>query len=234
MGLWKLPLKERRKHKKVVGVVPDLHFPYQAHGYLGFLERTFKERGVTDIVIIGDMLDNSTISHWGGNINNTLSAVTEFQEALKEVERLKEAFPYAVFIMGNHDLWIEKTASKGGLPKEFLKSFKDLLDLPDTWKLRKNYTIDGVRYEHGDRFNGISSYRRAAEINRMSTVIGHTHSNGAIHYTNNGEDTIFGMNVGALIDDNAIAFEYGSKNPRRAVLGCGVVYSRTHAEFIPK
>jgi len=40
---------------------------------------------------------------------------------------------------------------------------------------------------------------------------------------NNGEDTIFGMNVGAGVDANHLALSYGRYSLKKPVFSCGVV-----------
>jgi hypothetical protein len=41
------------------------------------------------------------------------------------------------------------------------------------------------------------------------------------------------MAVGCGIDKNAYAFEYGRDFKKRPILGCGIVFSPTNAQFIP-
>ena len=76
---------------------------------------------------------------------------------------------------------------------------------------------------HGTGFSGQYAHIRAAEANRQSTVIGHTHSTAASNYLVSENDRIFAMNIGCGIDRKTYAFEYGRDLPKKPVLACGVV-----------
>jgi hypothetical protein len=230
--LWQLPEEEKRKHPKVIGVIPDLHFPFSKKEYLDFLVKTFKSRKVTDIVFIGDMIDNYTLSKFGA-IPEALNALEEKRTAQYWVNKYIAEFPIAKFIIGNHEQRIEKRLAEIGIPREFLKSFKDLFFLPNTWEIGDYFIIDGVHYSHGTGFSGQHAAVQNMMKNRVSSVMGHTHTFGGVVYSNNGIDTAFALNVGSLLDDQAYAFAYSKYNRQKPTLGCGVVYSTEKAEFIP-
>jgi hypothetical protein len=67
---------------------------------------------------------------------------------------------------------------------------------------------------------------QAAIDNRQSTVIGHIHSVSGVEYIANNKDTIYGMNVGCLIDRHAYAFDYGKDFKLKPILSCGVTTDR--------
>ena len=233
MKLWQLP-PNKRKGKRIVGVVSDLHIPYSAKNYLKFLETEFEKRGVTDIVIIGDMIDFNTVSRHGLDPNNSNSALTEYDKTMAEVKKVYEMFPYAYYTMGNHDSRLMSVANKSGIPSRFVRTFQDLFEIPKTWKVGDSFIIDGVKYLHGDSFSGTNGHRVAPLTTFMSTVFGHAHSNAGITYINTGDRKVFGMNVGSLINEKAVAFNYGKYNKFKSVISCGVVYNKYHAEIIPK
>ena len=45
--------------------------------------------------------------------------------------------------------------------------------------------------------------------------------------------SVFGLNVGCGIDDEAYAFVYGKHSRNRVTLGCGVVFGPEQAIFVP-
>ena len=97
--IWQLPKKERPA-KRIVGVVPDLHIPYQNPKALDFLVETFVRRGVTDIVFIGDVID----AYWYGHKYLKDYNIIGPRVRIKVVPT--KVVPFATFIIGNHDLRI--------------------------------------------------------------------------------------------------------------------------------
>jgi len=87
---------------------------------------------------------------------------------------------------------------------------------------------------HGAGLSGKNAHIKAAEQNRQSTVIGHTHSTGAVNYLVSERDRIFAMNVGCGINRKTYAFEYGRELLNKPVLGCGVITDKGQfAQFFP-
>ena len=78
----------------------------------------------------------------------------------------------------------------------------------------------------------MNAARTIALRNRRSTVIGHHHSHGGVHYLANDEEMLFGMNSGCLIDRNGIAFKYAKHALNAPTLGCGVVLHGV-PQFVP-
>lgn len=230
--LWLLPDEKKRGIRRVHGIVPDIHLPYDKKGALKFLEETFIEYGVTDIIIIGDLVDLSTVSTHGFNPNG-FSPISEYERTLNKLKDWFNMFPVAKYILGNHDNRIQKVANQYGIPGEFVKSFRELFKIPDKWEIGEEFIIDKVNYSHGLKQGGQYAAAGTAKLNMMSSVIGHYHAQGGITYLNNGKEVIFGLSVGALVDDQAIAFQYGKWNKYKAMLGCGIVISDKEAYFIP-
>lgn len=228
---WQLP-EDEKPSKRIVGVVPDLHFPFTKDKYLSFLVETFIDKGVTDIVFIGDMIDSHALSRHETH-PNAVGPVTEYELSLKQVKKYIKEFPVVKFCLGNHDLIVERQAATLGIASVFLKSFKDLWQLPAEWDVREVHEIDDVMYTHGTGFSGKNAGITAAQTYLKSTVIGHTHAWGGVQYYDTGTRTLFGMNVGALVDEESYAFAYAKYSRNKSVKGCGIVYSDKHAEFVP-
>lgn len=141
-------------------------------------------------------------------------------------------FPYATFIIGNHDLRLVKREDDGFV-EDFEMTFRRKFSPPTTWTITAQACIDDVLYCHGTGVSGQNGAMQMMRAKRMSTVIGHTHTFGGIVYSDNGLDRCFALNVGCLVDITAPVFDYGLNNKEKPVLGCGVVYSKDYAEFIP-
>lgn len=229
--LWQLKRADRPK-EKVVGVISDLHLPYHNKKALAFIIETFERRGVTDIVFIGDILDNYWYGHKYLKNYNVVGPKEDFNASKSYLQEFYKEFPYATFIIGNHDVRIIKREDDGFV-EDFEEAFRKLFNPPRTWKIKNQAIIDGVCYIHGTGVSGQNGAISMMRTKRQSTVIGHTHSFGGITYSNNGVDCAFALNVGCLVDLKAPVFDYGLNNKEKPVLGCGVVYSCNYAEFIP-
>lgn len=232
LKIWKLSEAEKKNYPKVVGVIPDIHLPYEMNIALDFLENTFIDYGVSDIVFIGDLVDLHTVSNHGFDPNGD-SPISEYQKTLDKMEIWTEKFPVAKYVMGNHDNRIQRVANQYGIPGEFVKSFRELFKIPDTWEIGDEFVIDKVNYSHGLKQGGQYAAANTAKVNMMSSVIGHFHAQGGITYLNNGQEIIFGLSTGALVDDDAVAFQYGKWNKYKSMAGCGIVISDKEAYFVP-
>lgn len=198
--------------------VPDLSHP----GYLDFCLRVQERFGCTDVIHIGDEVDNHAISYHEHDPDG-MSAGGEAERALEELRKWYQAFPTVKVLVGNHGALPYRKAATHGLPKRFLKTYEEIWEAPPGWSWHDEFEKDGVLYLHGIGSSGQNGAINRAIQMRRSVVIGHLHSFGGIQYHSNGLDTIFGLNVGCGIDVNAYAMAYSRPYARKPTLGCGVV-----------
>jgi len=217
---------------RVVGVIPDLHAPSQVVGALDFLINTFKKRGVNTIVCTGDIVDLHRASRFRDE-QDALNFRDELTEAKKFIKVLIEVFPYCKLCTSNHDSRNITKAKEYGIDINALKSFSEYIGLPeDTWEIKDHFMIDGVKYCHKSR-NGVHGVYNAGKELGGSLVSAHTHVNGGVRYLKNMYGSYFCMDVGCLIDDSTYNMRYARELNGGLTLGCGVVYNRRHAEYIP-
>ncbi len=144
-------------------------------------------------------------------------------EADNRLKRWFGAFPEVYLCLGNHDRLVQRKSRTNGIPSRAIKSFRETWKLPIGWQEDHTWEFYGVRFMHGTGFSGQYAHIRAAESNRQSTVIGHTHITAATNYLVSENDRIFAMNVGCGIERKSYAFEYGRYLPKKPVLACGIV-----------
>jgi hypothetical protein len=217
---------------EVIGIVGDLHTPFDHPNYLQFCIDTFKKYGVTKVVFIGDLVDGHAISFHQSE-TSALSPTDEYSLAKRHVKKYVEAFPDAVVTLGNHDKIPVRQLATLGIPEIYLKSYNDLWEIPKTWQFVEEIIINDVYYFHGTGSTGKTPAFNRALYNRMSTVQGHAHSAFGCMYNANARDIIFGLDVGCGILADAYAFAYGKPFPKKPILGCGVVFSSSQALAIP-
>ena len=145
------------------------------------------------------------------------------EEVDEHLKRWFGAFPELYLCLGNHDILLDRKLKTYGLPSRVLKPFREIWSFPIGWFTDFSWEIFGVRYQHGTGFSGQYAHIKAAESNRQSCVIGHTHSTLATHYLVSERDRIFAANCGCGINRHSYAFEYGRELPKKPTLGCAVV-----------
>ena len=224
--------KKINMSEKPVGVIGDLHAPFNHPNYLQFCIDTFKKYGVGQVVCIGDLVDYHALSRHETE-PCAMGAYAELDKAIEQVELVTKAFPRAKMCIGNHDTIPVRQAATVGIGQRFLKSYSEVLGLPKTWELADEFIIDDVLYSHGINCAAENGAVNKARMECMSVVIGHAHSFGGCKYIVNPRNIRFGLSVGCGIDAKAYAFAYGKPLPRRPILGCGIVYDSGRADFVP-
>lgn len=212
-------------------VIPDLQAPFQHKDALDFLSHVADVYDVTKVVSIGDETDQHALSRYPHNPDG-MSAGKELEQANKFMRRLYARFPKAFACFSNHTDRIFRKAFEVGIPRAYLRSIKEFMDAPDGWHWDREWRLDNIIFTHGDSAKGGQPHKLLAQSNLCSTVIGHHHSSPGVAYLANDKQTIFGMNVGCLIDRESYAFHYTKFNRYQPVLGCGVVLHGV-PQFIP-
>jgi len=203
-------------------VIPDLHAPCVRKYALEFCQDIYYQWDCNDVKFIGDVVDWSAISFHAHN-PEAPGPSDEFKLAKAEIHKWYKAFPKASIMIGNHDARVIRLAESVDIPAKFIRSFKSTWETPK-WKWVHHEIQDGVYYCHGHKKGGgkTPAWNIANKIG-MSVVSGHFHSRAGVNWSTNPLRRWFGMNVGALIDDEAYAFAYASEQTERSVLGVGVV-----------
>lgn len=216
---------------KRVLVISDLQEPYAHKDALPFVKAVKLAYKTDVVVVIGDEVDFPGLSRFPQDPDGK-SAGDDHREAVKALKKWYKEFPEASVCTSNHTDRIFRRAFSAGIPRDFIKTYREFLGAPDGWMWEDSYFIDGVKYEHGDNQGGQDACRQLAIANRCSTVIGHHHSHGGLRYIANDNDVIFGLNVGCLIDRHAYVFKYGKGAKFKPTLGCGVVLKGVPS-FVP-
>ena len=207
---------------KSVLVISDTHIPFSHPKALEFCQRIHKQLKCSEVVHIGDLVDNHSISYHEHDPDGA-SPADEMDLADAELRKWFKAFPVVMVCRGNHDRLVDRKGKTNGLPARCFKDFRDIWGLPKGWKDDFSHVIDGVKYLHGTGYSGRNAHLQCAVDNRMPCVIGHLHSTAGIEYSSNDVDTIWGMNVGCLIDKKSYAFSYGKDFKLKPIISVGVV-----------
>ena len=197
-------------------IIGDLHEPFCLDGYLEHCISIKEKYQCNKVVFIGDVIDNH-FSSYHETSSDGLGGEDELQLAIKKLKKWYKAFPDATVTLGNHDLIIIRKAQTSAIPSKWIKSYKEVLEVPN-WDFVDEVVIDDVLYHHGIG----SKAHIKAQKNMMSTVGGHHHTDGYLMYYVGKKEKVFGMQVGCGIDAKSYAMAYGKWFPK-PFISCAVV-----------
>lgn len=89
-------------------VIGDLHAPFVKSGYLEFCKEIYRKYQCSQVVFIGDILDNHASSYHEHDPDG-MGAGEELRRAREIIERFHDEFPIAKVASGNHDCYDDKT-----------------------------------------------------------------------------------------------------------------------------
>ena len=219
-------------HKRIL-VISDMHLPYQHKDSIKFLKEIKKEFKPDTITSIGDLLDQHALSFHDSS-PELYSAGHELDKAKEYVKELESIFPKLIEVDSNHSSMIYRRALKHGLPRAYLKDYGDFLETKK-WKWVDDLTLtmsNGQRcfFTHGRSADVL----KVSQTMGMSAVQGHYHTKFVISWWANPDNLFFGMNVGCLIDQKSMAFNYAKNFKTRLSSGtddCWIRRKRTRVIF---
>lgn len=205
--------------------VSDIHAPYHHEFLLEFLESLKNKYDPTRVIFLGDELDKHAMSFHDSD-PDLPSAGDELLLALPTIAALKELFPVADIIDSNHGSMVYRKAKHHGIPRRYIRSYNDVLEVDAGWKWHMDLTLDlssfnvpDVYVHHGKSADVV----KLSQAMGMSAVQGHYHEKFAIGYWANPHGLYFGMQCGCLIDDKKLAFAYNNANLKRPIVGTGLI-----------
>tara|TARA_R110002012_G_scaffold6580_4_gene31347 strand:+ start:964 stop:1662 length:699 start_codon:yes stop_codon:yes gene_type:complete len=206
--------------RNVILFISDLHAPYHHKDSLAFLEAVKNKYKPTRVVNVGDEADNHALSFHNSDPDLD-SAGIELKRAKRYIKKLEVLFPKMELVHSNHGSMVYRKAKFAGMPRHVVRPYEEVLGTKKwTWsnELILETPLGDIFVCHGKKKN---SEVYAKSIG-MSVVQGHYHEDFRIGYMNSPGGVIWGMNVGCLIDDQALAFEYNKINPNKPMLGVGL------------
>ena len=206
-------------------VISDTHCPFQHRDALKFLAAIKSEYEPDRVIHIGDEVDNHALSFHDTD-PDSFSPAEELKRARKVIWEMEELFPKVDVMESNHGSLAYRKAKHHGIPREYLKTYEEVLfpNRKTGWKWHFEMEIrlpngQPCYFHHGRSANVLL----ASQARGMPAVQGHYHEKFNIQYWGTTERLNWGMNVGCLVDDKALAFEYNNSNLKRPIIGCGMI-----------
>ena len=207
---------------KRILVISDMHLPYQHKDSIIFLKEIKKEYKPDMVVNIGDLLDFHAISMHENN-PDLYSAGHELDKAKEYIKQIEDIYPEVTEVDSNHSSLVYRRALKYGMSKQFLKPYGEFLGTRK-WKWIDDLTLtmsNGQRcfFTHGRSADVL----KVSQTMGMSAVQGHYHTKFLISYWANPDNLFFAMNVGCMINQKSMAFNYAKNFKTRFILGCAII-----------
>lgn len=204
-------------------LISDLHVPYHHKDAIKFLQHLKEKYNPTRVICLGDEVDHLALSYHEKE-TEAPSAFDELKLALPIIKQIEEMFPVMDILDSNHGSLAYRKAKTAGIPKHYLKSYADVLQVGEGWKWHFDMVIDlptGQKcYLHHGKSSNITKTSQAMS---MCSVAGHYHNTFKIEYWANPLGLYWGMQAGCLIDDKSFAFNYNNVNLHRPLIGTGLI-----------
>ena len=157
-------------------VIGDLHAPFDLDSYFDHCVEVYERYNCNRVVFIGDVIDNHYSSYHETDADG-MGGGKELQLAIDRLARWYHRFPDADVTVGNHDRIIMRKAQTGGVPKQWIREYSEVLNTP-RWNFVTSVEIDDVLYIHGEA----GTAKTKARADMRSTVQGHLHTQAYTEY----------------------------------------------------
>ena len=211
------------ENNETILIISDMHIPYQHENTLDFLNDLRLKYKPTRVICMGDELDKHSLSFHDSD-PNLMSAGDELEKALPTIQELKKLFPKMDLLESNHGSLVYRKAKHHGIPRQYLRSYNEVLGVDDNWKWHFDLTVKLPNgqlcyFHHGKS----SDVLQLSQSMGMNAVQGHYHEKLAVSYWANPTGLYFGLQTGCLIDDNSLAFSYNNVNLKRPLIGTALI-----------
>ena len=214
---------KRDETNSSIFVISDMHIPYHHEDIIPFFKAIKKKYNPDRIICIGDELDNHAMSFHDSD-PDVFSAGYELKRARETIKEIEKIFPVMDLVDSNHGSLYYRKAKAHGIPTEAMVSYNDLLGVGEGWKWHFDLTLtmsDGnmVYFHHGKTSDALTLSQRQG----MCAVQGHYHSRFKADYWSNTNGLYWGLQVGCLINDKALAFSYNKNTTDRPIIGSAII-----------
>jgi len=204
--------------------IGDVHLPFEHPRALEFCKSLVKDFDIPheNVYSVGDLCDLYHFSRWPKSPDAKHTVAQELDLARDKIRKWARAFPEMKIAESNHDSRIIKKALGAELPSQVIKSFHEVLELPDQWQIKNQYVICGpdILVCHGEEF---PDALQAAINYGMNVVQGHHHSKFGVQWRRSRMQLLWGAATGWLGDEESYAFAYGILSKQKMINGSTVV-----------
>lgn len=200
-------------------IIGDTHYPYTHQDAADFLIALNRKYNFDLVLHAGDEVDYHAIS-FHDHDPDLLSAGHELEAAISGLTPIYNEFPRVILAESNHGSLVYRKGKHHGLPRQVLKSYKEILRAPDGWEWRPEIVVklpNGHKFVLNHAYN--SNVLLGSKKKGRSLVQGHLHTAFSIQKWANDDQIYFAAQTGCLIDDVSFAFAYNKTIIERPILG---------------
>lgn len=185
-------------------VIGDFHAPYNHIDAVAFLTEINRIYRPDRVISIGDEQDKAII----------------------ELTPLYNMFPVVDILESNHGSLTYRKAKTHGIPRRNFKSYREMLEAPETWRWHESLTITlsngkPCYFVHGKTVNPIL----LSQTEGMNAVQGHYHEKFGVTYWASNSGIIWQAFTGCLVNDSSLAMAYNKLNIKRPILGSLLIFN---------
>lgn len=199
--------------------------------YPDFLRALIKEYDIKATVHLGDIFEQYQHSRWGKN-PSAYGARTEILMAREQLKVLVDALSLTkvYYVLGNHDIRINKTFEEAGIPEEFMVPLKKVYGIPRNWRYMGDEFIDtrtntGFKHGYGGSLENPIS-KQDAMVDNINYVEGHQHTSLMVGSYATKRKFVRYMQVGCGVDIDSYCQIYAKYNRVRQIIGAGVMLDK--------
>lgn len=212
--------------KKVL-FVPDVHVPNHDRRAWGLLLKVCKSVKFDVVVVLGDFVDNESVSRHAPTKVKSMRVVDELRAAHVELLSLRSVTNQAerhVFTEGNHETRLARFIAERAPMFEGAFDVQHFLDPGEAWQwvpYNDSTTVGKIHVTHDVGEAGQNAHRGAAKAFMASAIIGHTHRMGYEVTGRVDGAPVLGAMFGWLGDYRKVDYQHRAK-AKQWPLGFGV------------
>jgi len=207
--------------------VSDAHIPYHDKKAFNLMLKVMKDFKPDHVIIMGDFIDNFSVSSHSKDPNRALKLDYEVEEAKKLLKQLSDlGAKNKVFISGNHCDRLERYLQDHAPELFNFISTEKILELEKFGfkyvPYKKHYKLGKLYITHDTGNAGQYAVYKALDTFQKNIVIGHIHRTSYVVQGSAHGDTHVGASFGWLGDINEIDYMHRIKALRDWSLGFGI------------
>lgn len=209
--------------------IPDVHVPYEDKKAVQLMLKAAKAFKPEHTIILGDFIDNYSVSSHSKNPNRSLQLDQEIKESKVLLETIsKLGSKNKVFVSGNHEDRLERYLMDKAPELFNMVKIEKILELKQNGfkyvPYKDHYTIGKLNITHDVGTAGRFAHYKSLDSFQHNIIIGHTHRLGyAVEGNAQGERHLTAM-FGWLGDIESVDYMHKVKATRDWTLGFGIGY----------
>lgn len=214
---------------KTALLLPDIHHPHQSKQTMKAVEKFMADYRWDYLVYTGDAMNMDAVCHWNENKQRKLEGKRikkEYDNFVSDVlnphRELVGKRCKTVYLLGNHENWIEEALDKNPQAEGYWEAENNLPSWVEIIPFNKIYRLGKLRVIHG-YYTNLHHAKKTVEAFERSVAYCHSHD---IQFqtkvtADDVRDFHTGQSIGCLCNLNP---DYAKDKPNRWVHGFGVVY----------